>query len=85
MHDGIGVFRHENYVPVFGPLEGPGEDGNQMIDSKEADHHPRQRGGGALDEHPPQIFQVLEKRFYSTTFNLFVGLGFVARFSHGLG
>jgi hypothetical protein len=51
-----------------------------------AEKHGHYQRHAALDERPAQIFQVLEKRFYSATFDLFVfGPDFLVAFRHDSG
>jgi len=48
------------------------EDGNNVIAGNQAKQNAHAQGDDAFDEHPPQVFEVLQERFYRAAF-LFLG------------
>ena len=85
-HGLVGVFRHQEDVSLRGPLKGPLQDGHELFGAKKAGQHEDKQRGGALDEHPPQVFEMLEKGFYGTAFDLLVlGSNFFVAFRHDQG
>src|SRR5437667_2695582 len=55
-----------------GSEEGPFQDFEDVIASKKANDHCYARCGETLDQNPPQILEVLEKRFYWAALFLFL-------------
>jgi hypothetical protein len=48
---------------LVGALEGPLEDFDDEVGANKANDHRQQSGDDTLDQHPPKIFEVLEKGF----------------------
>ena len=61
------------------------KDRDDLVARQQADQHPQGQGDEALDEHPAQVFEMLEKRFYRSALFLFMfAQAFLSRFvGHG--
>ena len=57
----VGHIREERDVPMGGPAERPLEDLHHRVRVEQAKQHPDQRGGGCLDQHPAEIFEMFEE------------------------
>ena len=58
---------------------------NDRVAGEKAHHHADGNSGGALDQRPAEIFEMLEKRFYRSALFLFMfAQAFLSRFvGHG--